>query len=136
MKKTLRITVNGRVYDVVAEILGEEAAAPRVAQAAAGLSATSSAATTAAAAAETSPRRPAATPPVGGTGAIVSPLAGKVVSIHAAVGNVVAAGQTVFTLEAMKMNTIVSAASAGTVATIHVSTGDAVEEGQLLMTLR
>jgi biotin carboxyl carrier protein len=133
MKKTLRITVNGKVYDVVAEILGEEAAAPRVAEAAAGLSAAGSAAT---AAVEPSPRRPAATPPAGGTGAIVSPLAGKVVSIHAAVGNVVAAGQTVFTLEAMKMNTIVSAASGGTVATIHVSTGDAVEEGQLLMTLR
>lgn len=124
MKKTLRITVNGKTYDVIAEILGEEAPAPRSAPAA------DVAASSAAAAA---PPRPIA--PAGGPGGILSPLAGKVVSIDAGVGTVVAAGQKVITLEAMKMNTIIAAAVGGTVAAVHVHAGDSVEEGQLLMTL-
>jgi biotin carboxyl carrier protein len=58
-----------------------------------------------------------------------------VVSIDVAIGDVVEAGQTVITLEAMKMNTIVSAPSAGTVSAIHVSASEAVEEGQAMVTL-
>ena len=130
MKKTLRITVNGKVYDVTAEILGEETGAPPVARAAAGVATAAPAVAPAPA-----PTPQMATPPAGGSGAILSPLAGKVVTIHTPVGSVVAAGDHVVTLEAMKMNTIVAAASRGTVAAVHVSAGDAVEEGQMLMTL-
>ena len=74
---------------------------------------------------------PAAT----GGASVTSPLAAMVVSIDVAIGDVVEAGQTVITLEAMKMNTIVSAPSAGTVSAIHVSASDAVEEGQAMVTL-
>ncbi len=56
-----------------------------------------------------------------------------VVSIDVAVGDAVAEGQKVVTLEAMKMNTIVSAAAAGTVKAILVAAGDGVEEGQALI---
>jgi glutaconyl-CoA/methylmalonyl-CoA decarboxylase subunit gamma len=123
MKKTLRITVNGKVYDVIAEILGDETAAPREAPA------------TVAATSAPMPLGPIRTLPAEGPGAILSPIAGKVISIDAPVGTVVAAGQTVITLETMKMNTIVAAAGGGTVAAVHVRAGDAVEEGQLLVTL-
>jgi biotin carboxyl carrier protein len=68
-------------------------------------------------------------------GEVLSPLAGKVVSIDAAVGTPVVAGQTVITLEAMKMNTLITATATGTVAAVHVLPGDGVEEGQLLMSL-
>lgn len=39
------------------------------------------------------------------------------------------------TLEAMKMNTIVSAPAGGTVKAINVSAGDQVEEGQGLLVI-
>jgi biotin carboxyl carrier protein len=62
-------------------------------------------------------------------------LAAVVVSVDVAVGDAVSEGQTVITLEAMKMNTIVSASSAGTVGAIHVKAGDAVEEGQAMVSI-
>ena len=127
MKKTLRISFNGKTYDVVAELLGDEAAGGRGAPA-----------PVAAAPIANAPLAAASTPrPVaGGAGEIASPLAGKVVSINAGVGTTVKAGQPVITLEAMKMNTIVSSTSDGTVAAVHVTPGDSVEEGQPLLTLR
>jgi biotin carboxyl carrier protein len=131
MKKTLRISFNGKSYEVVAEILGEDgapaAAAPRSA-AAPVVQASASAAPV-----STAPSAPRAS---GAAGEIPSPLAGKVVSIDAPVGAAVKAGQTVITLEAMKMNTVISAPIDGSVAAVHVAPGDSVEEGRLLMTLR
>jgi biotin carboxyl carrier protein len=50
-------------------------------------------------------------------------------------GDTVEEGQQLLTLEAMKMNTIVSASSAGTVRVIHVAAGDAVEEGQPMLSI-
>jgi biotin carboxyl carrier protein len=128
MKKTLRISFNGKSYDVVAEILGADDAPPAARPVAV---AAAAAAAIAAPAASAAARSGAA-----GVGEIPSPLAGKIVSIDAAVGTRVKAGQKVVTLEAMKMNTIVSAPADGTVATVHVNPGDSVEEGQLLITLR
>ena len=125
MKKTLRISFNGKTFDVVAEILGaEDAPAPRAVAVA-----------TAAAAAQ-APAVHAHAPAATGAGEVASPLAGKVVSIDAKVGTVVKTGQNVLTLEAMKMNTMVSAHADGTVAEVHVNAGDSVEEGQLLMTIK
>ena len=66
---------------------------------------------------------------------IVSPLAASVVSIDTALGSQVKSGQTLVTLEAMKMNTTVSAGETGLVKTIEVVAGDSVEEGQALMTI-
>jgi biotin carboxyl carrier protein len=51
------------------------------------------------------------------------------------VGQKVASGAQLATVEAMKMNTFVYAEHDGTVATIHVAPADAVEEGQVLVTL-
>lgn len=127
MKKTLRISFDGKTYEVVAEVVGDE-----------GVSSTRapSAAPVAAAAAASAPAPTRSGPVAAGQGQIPSPLAGKVVSIDAPVGTPVKAGQGVITLEAMKMNTVVSAPTDGTVAAVHVNPGDAVEEGQPLMTLK
>ena len=48
----------------------------------------------------------------------------------------VKAGAPVLTLEAMKMNTVVSAPTDGTVSVVHVNPGDVVEEGQPLLTIK
>lgn len=125
MKKQFRITLNGKTYDVVAEVIGEEGSAASPATVRPARSAP---------AAVAPPPAPAAVAAAGG-GAVPSPLAGKVVSIDAAIGAQVQAGQQIVTLEAMKMNTVVSAPSGGTIKAVHVAPGDSVEEGQALLTI-
>ncbi len=128
--KKLRVTVEGKVYDVLVEVLdeGTPAAAPRAAAPVAAPAIVASVAAPAAAPAA-APRGPA------GSGDIASPLAGKVVSLDVKVGQTVAEGAQVATIEAMKMNTYIFAPKAGTVAAILVNPGDGVEEGTLMMRL-
>jgi biotin carboxyl carrier protein len=116
--KRLRISVEGKSYDVEVELLDQGSTTPAPAA-------------SAPVAVKAAPVAPAVT----GGASVTSPLAAMVVSIDVAIGDVVEAGQTVITLEAMKMNTIVSAPNAGTVSAIHVSASDAVEEGQAMVTL-
>jgi biotin carboxyl carrier protein len=66
---------------------------------------------------------------------VPSPLSGKVVSIDVQVGQAVAEGAQLLTLEAMKMNTFVYAPKAGKVSAILVHPGDGVEEGATLVSL-
>jgi biotin carboxyl carrier protein len=66
---------------------------------------------------------------------IRAPIAGKVVKALVAVGDVVAAGQPVFVLEAMKMENELVAERGGTVAAIHKQAGQAVDTGDLLVEL-
>ena len=129
--KHLRITVNGKTYEVVAEILDEHAG---MAGSRPSLASAPAVALAAAMAVPPVPQRASPAPSATAErGELRSPLAGKVVSIDAAVGAAVSAGQTVITLEAMKMNTLITAAGDGTVAAVLVKPGDGVEEGQLLM---
>lgn len=67
--------------------------------------------------------------------ALNAPLAGNIVRVNVAVGQAVNAGDVVFIMEAMKMETEVRAVSGGTVASINVKEGDAVQSGQPLLTL-
>lgn len=127
--KQLRITVEGKTYEVEVEMLDEgfSAPAPRAV----------SPARTRASSPVAVPK-PVAKPvaaPAGGAGDVTSPLAAVVVSVDVAEGDTVEEGQKVVTLEAMKMNTIVSAPAAGTIKAIHVAAGDAVEEGRSLVTI-
>ncbi len=66
---------------------------------------------------------------------IVSPLPGVIIGINVNVGDKVAAGQTVATLEAMKMENTIEAETAGTVQAIHVQKGDSVLEGAKIVTI-
>lgn len=124
--KKLRITVEGKTYEVVVETVDDPstraarpAAAPR-------------------AAASVAAPAPVAAAPVakaaGGSAASVrSQLAGRIVSVDVAAGADVKAGQQLLVLEAMKMNTPVVAPRDGKIAAIHVAAGDTVEEHQALV---
>ena len=107
--KKLRITVDGKVFDVSVELLDQVSS------------------TTAAPA-----PAPVAAPAPAGAGDVPSPLAGKVVSLDVAAGASVKAGDQILTLEAMKMNTIIYAPASGTLTAFCVNPGDTVQEGQAL----
>ncbi len=129
--KKLRVTVEGKSYDVLVEIVGESSS-PLPAPSAPVASVPP--APTPIAAPLTSPApTPAAAAQPATAGDIPSPLAGKVVSIDVKVGDAVTEGAQVATVEAMKMNTYIYAPKAGTVSAILASPGDGVEEGSPLI---
>lgn len=79
---------------------------------------------------------PQATPaPATGGTPVTAPMAGNIWKVVATEGQTVAAGDVLFILEAMKMETEVKAAQAGTVRGICVKAGDAVALGDTVMTL-
>ena len=129
--KKLRVTVDGKIFDVVVESLDEQGRVVPMPQ-----SQPVQVFQQATAAPPPSSSAPKPSSPVtAGTGAVTSPLAGRIVSIDCQVGQKVVSGAQLVTVEAMKMNTFVYAAADGTVASINVNPGDAVEEGQVLVTL-
>lgn len=80
---------------------------------------------------------PVKTSPVSSTGGAIvnSPMPGIILNIKTTVGQSVKAGQTLFIMEAMKMETEIVAPVDGTVASISVKSGDTVETDQVLATL-
>ncbi|MPM86531.1 hypothetical protein SDC9_133620 [bioreactor metagenome] len=52
------------------------------------------------------------------------------------VGDAVEVNQTLITIEAMKMETAITARMAGTVEAVQVAEGETVKGGQLLLTIR
>lgn len=127
--RKLRVTVDGKSFDVVVEALDEHGKPVSATTVAPAFQQTSIAPP------PSSAPKPAAPSASAGPGSVTSPLAGRIVSIDCQVGQKVAAGAQLATVEAMKMNTFVYAAADGTVATIEVNPGDAVQEGQVLVTL-
>lgn len=114
--KTYEVNVNGDIYIVsLRELDAAEAAAP-LKQAAV--------------------PTPAPTAADSSDGyAIQAPMAGKILQIHKAVGDSVKAGDMLFTLEAMKMETPIQAPRDGVVAAIAVSANQTVNTDDLLMTI-
>ena len=67
---------------------------------------------------------------------VVAPIPGKITQVTITVGHRVNKGDPLFTLEAMKMYTSVTAPLAGVVHRIEVAEGDVVEVKDLLVSLR
>jgi biotin carboxyl carrier protein len=84
----------------------------------------------------TPPAPPPASAPVAqntaGPGEVRSPLAGRIIAINVQPGQEIKVGDCLLTVEAMKMNTAVTAPKAGKVAEILTTVGAAVDEGQIL----
>ena len=116
--KQLKVTVNGKIYDVCVEEVGEVASAP--------VAAAPAAAPVAAA--------PAPAANVAGE-QITAPMPGTVMSVKVSNGQAVKKGDVLVVLEAMKMENEIYAPCDGTVAAVNVSNGDAVESGKVLVVL-
>jgi biotin carboxyl carrier protein len=134
MNRHLRITLNGRVY----EVMVEEVAASTVA------STTAADATTMTAMPGpfVPPVKPAVVPALavpeltaGGPDDRTAPLAGIITEITVKVGDIVEIEAPLVVLEAMKMKTVVGAHKAGRIAAVLVSEGDAVDADQPLVTI-
>lgn len=72
--------------------------------------------------------------PVGGE-VIKAPIPGSILEILVKVGDSISEGQTVFKMEAMKMENDINAVGSGVVKAINVAVGDAVNQGQDLMVI-
>jgi len=69
----------------------------------------------------------------GGDGKISVPMQGTIVKVEAEIGDVVAPGDVLIVLEAMKMENNVTSDVSGTVAEINVTAGDSVGAGDVVM---
>jgi acetyl/propionyl-CoA carboxylase alpha subunit len=69
---------------------------------------------------------------LGGDGAVRSPMPGKIAAVHVAVGETVARGAALITLEAMKMEHALAAPFDGVVIEVAVGLGEQVSEGVVL----
>lgn len=127
MEKRLRITVDGKQYEVTVEDLSEGAGQLYPQPGSMNITPP----------APVAPPPPAAAPvsAAAGLGDVTSTLGGVVESVLVTVGQAVNPGDKVVIIEAMKMKTPMIAQRAGTVAAIAVKAGDAVDAGQLLVSL-
>jgi acetyl-CoA/propionyl-CoA carboxylase biotin carboxyl carrier protein len=69
---------------------------------------------------------------MGGPVDVRSPMPGAVLTVHVAEGQTIEAGDAIVTVEAMKMEHVVAAASSGRVTELAVRAADQVVRGQLL----
>ena len=126
--KTLKITVNGKTYDVQVEEVGGApvAAAPAAAPAA-----------PAPAAEPAAPAAPAATTaPAADAEVINSPMPGTILSVKVSAGQSVSKGDVLCVLEAMKMENEIKAPRDGVVAGVHCTPNSTVEAGNPLISLQ
>ena len=132
----LRITLQGKTYEVGVEVLDTASngvvAAPVSAPAPVAVAAPAPVAPAPAPAPVAAPAAPA---PVAGGHPVSSPMPGTVMKITTAVGQHVVKDQELLILEAMKMESPIYAPCDGTVASILVKESDAVVEGQVLVQL-
>ncbi len=125
----LKITVDGKLYEVDVEVSEPEHPHP-------GYYAPPGQTRVPAA----SPVAPPAAPhssgsaPVANEGKVCrSPFSGTVSKISAQAGQTIQVNDVLLILEAMKMETVITAPIAGRVAKVNVNVGDAVQQGQVLV---
>jgi methylmalonyl-CoA carboxyltransferase small subunit len=122
----LKITVDGKVYEVEVEAVEPEAPhsgyLPPVGQARVPAPAPGAA-----------PVQPTSAPVADESKVCRSPIAGVVVRVSAQVGQAIQVNDVLIVLEAMKMETVITSPLAGKVARVNVNAGDAVQAGQILV---
>ena len=123
----LRITVDDKIYDVEVEVAEPDHASLPPAYPVGSAQLTGSAASTV-------PLRASGTQPVADESkACRSPVSGTVVKVVADAGTPIQAGDSILVLEAMKMETNITAPWSGTIAAIRVAAGQRVQTGDVLV---
>jgi len=135
--KMLKITLQGKTYEVGVESMDTPASAGAPVAAAAPAAFTPASASVSA---PVSVPTPAAAPaaavaPLPGGQSVTSPMPGIVFKVRVSVGQQVVQDEELLVLDAMKMESPVYAPCAGTIASILVKESDAVVEGQVLIQL-
>ena len=125
------VTVNGKTYQVETE----KPAAPAPKPAAKPAPAPAPAPKPAAPAAPAAPVAPKAAAPAAGGIQVKSPLPGSVIKVLVSEGQAVKRGDTLLTLESMKMENAIMAEQDGTVKQIAVAPGQNVMQDDLLIVL-
>lgn len=122
--KMLRITIEGKSYDVGVEVLDGSAPVAAPVAPVAPVAATAPVAA------------PVAAPASSGNGTpVTAPMAGILLKLRVKVGDAVKVNQEVAVLEAMKMETALVSTVAGTVQSIEVAEKTSVKEGQVILTV-
>jgi methylmalonyl-CoA carboxyltransferase small subunit len=116
----LRITVEGKTYDVDVQILEEQVIASEPPENGVFRSVF---------------KVPPPSDEFPGDRICRSPIAGVITAVMAVAGQTVAEGDPVFIIEAMKMETKIGAPVSGIVKAVHVAPGDAVRSDQVLLEL-
>ncbi len=131
--RRFRITINGKVFEVEAQELGQEVQQQAPATPAVPTPSLAPARpATASAPASAQPKAQA----TGGAGTrIEAPLPGLVLDVKVKEGDPVSSGQVLVILEAMKMENEIVAPEDGTVGQIAVGKGDSVSSGDVLVVL-
>ena len=114
----LAVTLNGNTYAVEVPSLAHHAVKPVVHAAAP-------------AAAPTAASKPAAAPAAAGS--VTAPLPGTIKQILVSDGQKVKKGDTIITMEAMKMENAITAEADGTVLKVRTSVGASVNQGDVLV---
>ncbi len=129
----LKITVDGKLYEVDVEIFEPEQHQPGY-YAPPGQTRVPAAAPVAPPVAPPAARSSGGSAPVAPEGKVCrSPFSGTVSKISAQAGQTIQVNDVLLILEAMKMETVITAPIAGKVAKIKVNVGDAVQQGQVLV---
>ncbi len=71
----------------------------------------------------------------GGQDSVKAPMPGAVISVHKAVGDAVSRGETVVTIESMKLQTALAAPRDGVVAAVLRGEGDVFDKDEVIVTL-
>ncbi len=128
--KKYNVTVNGNTYEVVVEeVVGGAVSAP-VAPVSVPVAAPVAAPAPAAA-----PAAPAKTGVAGAT-PVNAPMPGTILDVKVNVGDTVKKGQTLFILEAMKMENEIPSPADGVISSVDTTKGSSVASGAVLATLK
>jgi methylmalonyl-CoA carboxyltransferase small subunit len=126
----LNITIDGKTYEVDVDAAEPESpAAPNLG----GLNIGSAPLRVPASSAPVPAAPPAGSQPVNEDKVCRSPVSGIVVRLAAQVGQTLQTGDILLVLEAMKMETNITAPSPGKIAAIRVNQGDSVQAGQVVV---
>lgn len=131
----LRITVEGKAYDVDVEVLEEGPGGPVYGSTSVHSSTVAAPVVNRPAPVPAAAPAPSA-PPVesaAGERVVKAPIVGTVVQLKVAPGDTVSVNQVLLVMEAMKMETNVASPIGGKVKALRVAAGEAVKAGQVLI---